>query len=573
MAQIFPKTSYLSVWTERYDTGVPHHEDYPAMMLWELVKKSADRYPNSIATMFLGASLTYHELWSSIQRFATALQMMGIKKGDRIAIMLPNCPQFLIAFYGANLAGATIAAINPIYTPRELEFALKDSGAETLVILDLKFPVFREIAANTPVKRIIVTGIQDYLSFPKNLLFPLKARKEGIWVDIKPATNLFFFKKLLQKHHEQPSRVEQDPATDLAMLLYTGGTTGVPKAAMLTNKNLVVNAIQLQLWVAPEKIREGGEVIGGALPFFHSYGLTTVMNLGMNIGATIILFPKFSTEDVVKALEKYKVGLFPGVPTMYVAINNFQGIKQYNLSTIKACVSGGAPLPAEVKQEFERITHGKLVEGYGLSETSPVLTANPLSTGGITGSIGVPLPDTEVIIVDEAGNQLPPGEVGELCARGPQVMMGYWNRPDETAKTLKQSPDGSVWICTGDMAQMDEQGYFYIVDRKKDLILVGGFNVFPREVEEVLYEHPAVQEAVVVGVRDKFLGEIVKTFIILREGQNATEQDIIDFCTNKLAPYKVPKQVEFRKELPKTMIGKILRRVLQEEEDAKNAHL
>jgi long-chain acyl-CoA synthetase len=540
-------------------------------MLWELLKSSAERFPSNIALHFLGKNVLYSELWDSVQRFATTLQSMGIKKGDRVGIMLPNCPQFLIAFYGANLAGATITAINPIYTPRELEHALKDSGAETLVILDLKYPVFREIAGATQVKRVITTGIQDYLPFPKNFLFPIKAKKDGVWVDIKPAPNLFSFTKLLAKHPAPPSKVVCDPKEDVAMLLYTGGTTGFPKAAMLTNHNLVCNAIQCATWIGGVGLKDGEGVMGGILPFFHSYGLSTVMNLSMRSGYKIILFPKFDVAEVVKGIQNHRISLLPGVPTMYVAINNFPDIKKYNLSSIKGCNSGGAPLPIEVKQAFERITGGKLIEGYGLSESSPVLSSNPLGGENRTGSIGVSFPDTEIRIVDENGNPVPTGEVGELIARGPQVMKGYWNRPDENAKTLKTDANGQAWLYTGDMARMDEDGYLYIADRKKELILVGGYNVFPREVEEVLYEHPKVQEAVVAGIKDKYMGETVKAFIVLRNGETATPEEIIDFCKARLAAYKVPRNVEFRTELPKTMIGKILRRVLQEEEATKAA--
>jgi long-chain acyl-CoA synthetase len=558
-------------WTKHYDQSVPATIEYPDMMLWELVKGSAERFPNNIALHFLGKNITYRELWDSVQRFATTLQSMGIKKGDRVGIMLPNCPQFVIAFYGANLAGATITAINPIYTPRELEHALKDSSAETLLILDLKYPVFREIAGATQVKRVITTGIQDYLPFPKNLLFPLKAKKDGIWVDIKPAPNLFSFKKLLEKHAAPPSKVTSNPSEDVAMLLYTGGTTGFPKAAMLTNRNLVCNAIQCATWISAAGLHDGQEIMGGILPFFHSYGLSTVMNLSMRSGYKIVMFPKFNVEEVVQAIQKHRISLLPGVPTMYVAINNFPDIKKYDLSSIKGCNSGGAPLPIEVKQQFEKLTGGKLIEGYGLSESSPVLSSNPLVGENRTGSIGVPFPDTEIRVVDENGNPVPTGEVGELIARGPQVMKGYWNRPEENAKTLKTDADGQAWLYTGDMARMDEDGYLYIADRKKELILVGGYNVFPREVEEVLYEHPKVQEAVVAGIKDKYMGESVKAFIILREGETATPEEIIEFCKARIAPYKVPRHVEFRTELPKTMIGKILRRVLQEEEAAKAA--
>jgi long-chain acyl-CoA synthetase len=555
-------------WLKFYDKGVPETIDYPSFALWELVRNGADKYPNNIVTDFLGHKMTYSQLWDSVQRFAHSLQALGIKKGDRVAIMLPNCPQFLISFFGAHLAGALVIAINPIYSPRELAHVLKDSGAETLVVIDLKFPAFREVAADSHVKRTIVTGIQDYLPFPKNLLFPFKAKKEGTWVDVKPAPSIFFFKHLLKKYGPTPAKVDINPAEDVAMLLYTGGTTGFPKAAMLTHRNLGVNAIQNSAWTPG--VEHGKEVFGCVLPFFHSYGLSAALNWGLHMGGKLILFPKFSAADVVKAIQDHKITLLPGVPTMYVAINNYPDIKKYDLSSIKCCMSGGAPLPVEVKHQFESITGGKLLEGYGLSESSPVLAGNVFNGKLREGSIGLPISDTDIIIMDEEGKQVPTGEVGEIWAAGPQIMKGYWNRPEDTAKSLREFA-GKTWLVTGDMARMDEEGFFYIVDRKKDLILVGGFNVFPREVEEVLYEHPKVKEVVVAGIPDKFHGEYVKAFIILHDGQEVSEKEIQDFCKERMAPYKVPKKVEFRAELPKTIIGKILRRELLEEEKQRAA--
>jgi long-chain acyl-CoA synthetase len=550
-------------WLKFYDKGVPEKIDYPSFALWELIRNGAQKYPNNSATDFFGHTLTYTQLWDGVQRFAHALQALGIKKGDRVAIMLPNCPQFIISFFGAHLAGALVIAINPIYSPRELAHVLKDSAAETLVVIDLKFPAFREVAADSNVKRTIVTGIQDYLPFPKNLLFPFKAKKEGTWVEVKPDPNIFFFKHLLKKYGPTPSKVDIHPAEDVAMLLYTGGTTGFPKAAMLTHRNLGVNAIQNSAWT-PGTVA-GKEVIGCVLPFFHSYGLSAALNWGLHIGGKLVLFPKFSAGDVVKAIQDHKITLLPGVPTMYVAINNFPDIKKYDLSSIKCCMSGGAPLPIEVKNQFEQITGGKLLEGYGLSESSPVLAGNVFNGKMREGSIGLPISDTDIIIMDEEGKPVPTGEVGEIWAAGPQIMKGYWNRPEDTAKSLREF-SGKTWLVTGDMARMDEEGFFYIVDRKKDLILVGGFNVFPREVEEVLYEHPMVKEAVVAGIPDKFHGEYVKAYIILQDGQTITEKEIQDFCKERMAPYKVPKKIEFRVDLPKTIIGKILRRELLEEE-------
>jgi long-chain acyl-CoA synthetase len=555
-------------WTQFYDEGVSATLQHPSFALWELVRDAAQNYPGNIAIDFMGYTMTYAKLWDSVQRFANALQSLGIKKGDCLAIMLPNCPQFVIAFYGAHLAGALVTTINPLYTARELEHVMKDSGAETLVVLDLKYPVFREIAGTTHIKRTIVTGIQDFLPFPKNLLFPFKARQDGTWVDVKPAPSIFLFKRLLQKYAPTPSKVDINPKEDVAMLLYTGGTTGFPKAAMLTHWNLGVNAIQCNDW-APGLI-SGKEVAGAVLPFFHVYGLSTVMNFGMRIAAKLVLFPKFSAHDVVVAIQQHHITLLPGVPTMYVAINNFADIAKYDLSSIKTCMSGGAPLPIEVKHEFEAMSGGKLIEGYGLSESSAVLTSNTLQGDTREGSIGLPIADTELMIMDENGSPVPHGEVGEIWASGPQIMKGYWNRPEETAKSLRQL-NGKTWLVTGDMARMDDDGYFYIVDRKKDLILVGGFNVFPREVEEVLYEHPQIKEAIVAGVPDKFHGEYVKAYVVLHEAQQVTEEEVIAFCKERMAPYKTPKKVEFRAELPKTIIGKILRRALLDEEKQREA--
>ncbi len=555
-------------WLEFYEKGVPEHLEYPPLALWELVRNSAAAHPDKIATDFFGHTLTYSELWDSVQRFAHALQALGIRKGDRVGLMLPNCPQFVIAFYGAHLAGATVIAVNPIYTSRELEHVLKDSAAETLIVLDLKYPAFREVAATSQVKRTIVTGIQDYLPFPKNLLYPFKAKKEGMWVEVKPSPSIFFFKRLLKKYSPNPSKVLANPEEDVAMLLYTGGTTGFPKAAMLTHRNLAANALQNMSWTPG--IETGKEVIGCVLPFFHSYGLSTALNYGMQIAAKLILFPKFSAADVVKGIAEKHITLFPGVPTMFVAINNYPDLRKYDLSSIKCCLSGGAPLPLEVKHQFEKSTGGKLLEGYGLSESSPVLTGNVFNGIIREGSIGIPLPDTDILIMDEDGKPVPIGEVGELAAAGPQIMKGYWNRPEETAKTLRDYA-GRTWLFTGDMAKMDADGYFTIVDRKKDLILVGGYNVFPREVEEVLYEHPKVKEAVVAGVPDTFHGEFVKAYLVLHDGQTATEKEIQEFCKERISAYKVPKSVEFRKDLPKTIIGKILRRELLEEEKRRTA--
>ena len=558
------------VWHLHYDPGVPKELIYPEAGVPSLLEGAAKRFPTRKAIEFLGFEMTYQQLWDAARKFATALQQMGVKKGDRVAVMLPNCPQFVIAFYGASLAGAVVVNTSPLYVARELEHQLKDSGAETLVMLNLFFPRYREIAGNVGVRRVIVTGIQDFLPFPKNVLYPLKARREGVWVNVKPESHIFFFKHLLEKYPATPANVSIKP-DDLALLQYTGGTTGVPKGAMLSHRNLMSNAAMTHAWNAES--RDGEEVMLGVIPFFHVYGMTVGMNLAVKMGATMVLLPRFVTKDVLETIHKHKPTFFPGVPTMYVAINNHPDVKKYDLSSLKACISGAAALPIEVARTFEGLTGAMLVEGYGLTEASPCTHTNPLRGERREGSIGIPMPGVDSRVVDEQGNTLPQGEVGELAISGPNVMVGYWQRPDETAKCIRDGLDGGRtpgrWLLTGDMARIDADGYVAIVDRKKDMIDASGYNVYPREVEEVLYQHPKVKEAVVAGVPDAYRGETVKAFIVLKDGETATEAEIIDFARLKLAAYKAPKMVEFRAELPKTLVGKILRRQLVEEEKAR----
>ncbi len=446
-----------------------------------------------------------------------------------------------------------------MYTERELSHQLKDSGAETLIFLDLLAPKVLKVAPETPVKRLIATGIKDYLPFPKNLLYPIKAKKSGQWAEIPAGSGVMDFKSLIGRSSPNPPPVDISPG-DLAVLQYTGGTTGLSKGAMLTHRNLVANVLQLMEW--DRDFQVGRENILSVLPFFHSFGMTVCMNFGIYTGSTLVLIPRFDLKMVLEHIQKHKVTLFPGTPTIYVAIISSPELKNYNISSIRACLSGAAPLPLEVQLKFQEITGGRLVEGYGLSETSPVTHANRFDAKA-QGSIGLPMPDTLCKIMDiETGEkEMPLGQSGEICVNGPQVMKGYWNKPEENARVLRNG-----WFYTGDVGYMNEEGLTFIVDRKKDLIIAGGYNIYPREVEEVLYEHPKIQEATVAGVPDPYRGETVKAYIVLKEGQTATDQEIIAYCKEKLAPYKVPKKVEFRPELPKTMVGKILKRVLVEEE-------
>ncbi|MFC0596158.1 long-chain fatty acid--CoA ligase [Thermus composti] len=546
-------------WLTHYDPGVPAEIEVPEKPLWHFLEQSAQRFSKNIALDFLGKTLTYEALWDLARRFAQGLKDLEVAPGDRVAIMLPNTPQFVIAFYGTLLAGGVGVNVNPLYTPRELRHQLKDAGAETLVILDHLLPRFLEVEKEVPVKRVVVTGIRDFLPFPKNLLYPLKAKRDGLPLGFPKREGFFAFTHLLKRPPATPHPAKPD---DLALLQYTGGTTGLSKGAMLTHKNLVANVLQIDAWDPTSRELLGKGVMLGALPFFHVYGMTVAMNYGLFSGYKIVLLPRPEIGPIVEAIEKHGVTHFPGVPTLYVAFNNFPGIEKRNVKSIRICLSGAAPLPVEVAKRFEEITGARLIEGYGLSEASPVTHCNPVEGVVKKGSIGMPLPSVEAKVVDEEGKEVPIGEVGELIVKGPNVMKGYWNRPEETQKALK---DG--WLYTGDMAKMDEDGYFYIVDRKKDMIIAGGYNIYPREVEEVLYQHPAVQEAAVVGVPDPYRGETVAAFIVLKPEYRGkvTEKDIEAFCRQNLAAYKVPRIIQFRESLPKSSVGKILRRELRDE--------
>lgn len=551
-------------WYAHYDERVPRHLTYPDAPLHHFLNEAAKGHPDRDAIIFYGARLSYRSLNEAADRFAAALSARGLAKGDRVSIFLPNCPQMVISYYGTLRAGGVAVSTSPLYSARELEHQLNDSGARTIVTISKLYPLVKEVAPRTPLKRIIVTNIKEYFPPLLRLLFTLlKEKKEGHRVELDHGPGTERFKDFLSSGGPTPPSVEVHPDAP-ALLQYTGGTTGLAKGALLTHRNLVTNTMQTGAWLIQD--RGGIEVFLGAIPFFHVYGMTVVMNLCISLGHTMVLMPQFKVKEVLEAIVKYRPTVFPGVPTMYVAINNFPEVGKYGLRSIKACLSGAAPLPVEVQTRFEALTGARLVEGYGLTETSPVTHANPLYGARKVGMIGLPLPDTDAKIVDlETGERtLPPNEIGEVAVKGPQVMRGYWNRPEETEKVLK---DG--WLYTGDIGYMDEEGYFAIVDRKKDMIIASGFNVYPRDVEEPLYEHPKVQEAVAVGLPDPYRGETVKVYIVLKEGQSATAQEFIDYCKEKMAKFKVPTLVEFRTALPKTLVGKVLRRTLRDEEMAK----
>lgn len=547
-------------WLKHYETDVPFTLAYPSQPIYRFLENAARRHPSHRAIVFYDHALTYRELNDAVNRFASALVALGVRKGDRVALLLPNSPQTVIAYYGALKAGAVAVSMNPLFDENELANQLNDSGAETIVALSAFYREIQSVKERTSLKRVIISNIKEYFSPMRRLIFSLvHEKREGHRVDTRGAQNVFAFQQLLAEAPEAPAstQVEQN---DLALIQYTTGTTEEPKGVMLTHAALVANMIQIRYWVADAE--EGKEIVLGALPFSHSYGMTLGMNFGILVAATLVLLPTFSTQEVLQVIARYHPSLFPGVPTMYNAINQFPNVRKYNLRSIKYCVSGAAPLPLEVQEAFERLTRGKLVEGYGLTEAGPATHANPLRGQRKTGSIGLPLPDTDAKIVDmKTGADLRVGEIGELVVRGPQLMRGYWNQAEETARVLK---DG--WLYTGDLARMDSDGFFQIIDRKKDMILAGTYNVYPRDVEEVLYENPKVFEVAVTAVPAEQGGasQTVKAYVVLKKGEMATPEEFIEFCRERLESYAVPKMVEFREALPKTFVGKVFKRRLVE---------
>lgn len=538
--------------------GIPQHLAYPSIDLPELLRRKAAANPARKALWFRSRSLTYGEWDALATAFARGLGRLGVGDGDRVILHLPNTPHYPIAFFGALRAGAVVVQSNPIYTPRELEYILGDSGARTLVALDIHWPTVGGAEPRAGVQRVVVGDIADYLSPGARLLYPLVKRRRGWSHTIPREPWIHWFRDLLTRGAGvgNGEGVPNDPGKP-AVLQYTGGTTGTPKAAVLTHANLVANALQTAAWLA-DPVKE--ETFLSALPFFHVYGLTAGLLAPLALGAKIVLHPDpRDVRGILRLVDRRRPTIFPGVPTLYVAINHHPKVAKHDLKSIRACISGAAPLPAEVRATFERLTGGRLVEGYGLSEASPVTHCNPVFGRVKDGSIGLPLPDTDARVADVVTKEeVALGEIGELQVRGPQVMKGYWNRPEETMAVLR---DG--WLSTGDMARMDDEGYFYIVDRKKDMINCGGYKVYPREVEEVLFQHPSVKEAAAVGVPDEYRGESVKAVVVLQEGKAATAEEIVAFCRQRLAPYKVPRTVEFTSELPKTLVGKVLRRALR----------
>ena len=560
-------------WQAHWPEGVPKTIEYPRIPVERMLRRTAEAHPDTVATVFYGEKLTYREIDDQADRFAAALRKIGVQAGDRVGLMVPNSPAYIIAFFGIQRVGGIVVQTNPLYTPRELARLYSDAGASAVVCLDLFLANVLEAKPNTALRHVILADLGDFLPSALGMLYPIRRRSElkkgGHWPLEVPEENwLHRFREMLETPAERGKEPETVDPDDVAVLQYTGGTTGTPKGAMLTHRTLIANAYQCASWV-PGMV-PGRERTLVAIPLFHIYGLMVGLLVSIRLAATMTLVPDpRDLKHLLRAIDREHPSLFPAVPTLYVALLGHPRLRKVNMRGIQACLSGAAPLPLEVRRRWESLTGGRLVEGYGLTEASTVVSANPLTKDGLVKEgVGIPLPDTDVRIVDlETGQQdLPVGESGELLVRGPQVMKGYWNQPEETATTLR---DG--WLHTGDIARMDEYGYLYIVERKKDLIIASGFNVYPREVEEVLYLHPAVLEAAAIGVPDPYRGETVKAFVALKPGATATDQEIIAFCRERLAAFRVPRQIEFRKELPKSQIGKILRRALRDEERAKVA--
>lgn len=556
-------------WLERYDEGVPHHLEYPDVPLHHFVEDAARKYPDHTALIIKGGEITYRELDEQSDRLAAALADMGVEKGDRVAILMANCPQFVISYFAILKAGGTVVACNPLYAPPELEHQINDAGAEIMIAMSRFYPVIKQIQPETPIKKVVVTNIKEYFPpFLKLLFTLLMEKKSGDRVRLESGD--VRFQDVLKRYSpEDRPAVEIDPDEDVAIFQYTGGTTGIPKGAMATHRNLVADSLQIKSWIVDT--REAKEIVLVALPLFHVYGMVAAMCYGLASAATLILIPNpRDMDDILDTINKYHPTIFPGVPTMYNAINNHPRVleKKVDIQSIRACISGSAPLLRETQTRFEQLTGGNLREGYGLSEAPTATHCNPELGENREGSIGLPFPDVDAAVVDlDTGTRfLDIGEEGELVLHGPQVFKGYWQMPTETANTLRVLSDGREWLFTGDIAKMDEDGYFYIVDRKKDMIICSGYNVYPREVEEVLKQHPKVLEVAVAGVPDPYRGESVKAWIVLKPGEEATEEEIIEWSKERLAKYKYPRQIEFREELPKTFVGKTLRRILVEEE-------
>ncbi len=556
-------------WLQHYDNGVVYDIEPFDEPIFSLLDHAARLHPTREAVVFQNTKISYAELRDKAEVFASSLRLMGVNHGDRVAIMLPNLPQAVIAFWGVMKAGAIAVMTNPLYMESEIIHHMQDSGAKHLIMLDLLWPKINPLRDRIPIENYIVTSVGEGLSFPLNLLYNFKEKRNKNHVKIPfDSDNIIPWKSMFNTTHKYSAK-QHIKANDVALLQYTGGTTGLPKGVMLTHANLGANCKQI-ISVIYDVVQEHQKLVG-LLPFFHVYGLCVGLIIPTAIVGTTYPMPRYVPQDVLKLIKKHQPTIFPGAPSVYISLMQQKNLSDYDLKCIKLCISGSAPLPLEHFRKFQEITGATIIEGYGLTEASPITHINPLiSDNQKPGSIGMPLPSTRARIVDMEGGSLTlgPDKLGELIIKGPQIMTGYWNKEDETASAVRNG-----WLYTGDLGTMDEEGFFYITDRKKDMIIVGGYNVYPREIDEVLLEHPSILEAVAVGVEDKVRGETIKAFVVLKPGEELSRSDVIAWCRNKLASYKIPRTVEFRTELPKTIVGKVLRRVLRAEEDSKNSNV
>lgn len=548
-------------WIKKYPENVDWNTPIEVAPLYRLLDDAAEKYPENTAIDFLGKTYSYQELQNLVDRAAKGLQEMGVKKGTKVGIYLPNCPQFIISYFAILKAGGTAICYSPLYSARELKYQVEDSRTEIMITMNLNilYSKVDVLLQTTPLEKVVIGEMQEVLPFPKNILFPILKFSEIARVP-KGRVKVSFGKLLDNDGAYDP--VEIDPKEDIAVLQYTGGTTGTPKGAMLTHANLYANTMQSSLWFTDCK--PGEEKILAVLPFFHIFAMTVVMNLGIQKGMEIILHPRFELLNVLKDIDAKKPSMMPGVPTMFTAINNCPKLSKYNLSSLQYCLSGGAPLSREIKANFEKLSGCTLVEGYGLTEASPVLCGNPFNGINKTGSVGCPFPGTVIKIMDmeDPKKEVKQGEKGEICASGPQVMKGYLNKPKETKDVFTKK-----LLRTGDIGYLDEDGYVFILDRQKEMIITGGFNVYPRNVEEVIYENQKVEECAVLGLPDDYLGQKVGAFIKVKNGESLTKKELLTFLKKRLGKHEQPKYVEFRDELPKTMIGKISKKDIVVEKD------
>jgi long-chain acyl-CoA synthetase len=559
-------------WLRFYAAGVPAGVEVPNVPLTHLLDDTAVRYPRRKALVFFGRSLTYRRLVKAVDRFAGALRSLGVHKGDRVALILPNCPQVVIAFYGTLRRGAVVVMNNPLYTASELHHQLTDSGARVVIVLDKMYETLTEALPGTHVEHVLVTSLTEYLPGVKRLALKLPLAKvrelrAELTTPVPADADVLSFRDTLKSTRGQHRQIPVDPRYDLACLQYTGGTTGRPKGAMLTHRNLVANAHQVAAF--EPRVQHGKEVSLAVLPLFHVFGLTMCLGVGMLVGATTVLIPKFDLDLVLAATKRYKPTIFPGVPPIYQQIADHPKAGKAGLGRVRTAVSGAMKLPRETVDAMRRATGARVIQGYGLTEGSPVLMANPLDGNARHISVGLPMPSTYARIVDETDptRPVPVGMAGELLVSGPQIFEGYWRQPKETAEVLRNG-----WLRTGDIGLMSPDGYFTLIDRKRDVIIVDGLNVYPSEVEAVLCEHPGVLDAAVVGVPDPHHGEAVKAYVIPQPGTDPPgPRDLVAFCAQGLTRYKVPRYLEFRSELPRNMLGKVLRRVLRDEAAARAA--